>query len=56
MNDKGIQLLTMSNLKGKAWVFGDNINTDIIIPFRFKREETNNPYEMAKYAMYGYDP
>ncbi|HJT50181.1 MAG TPA: 3-isopropylmalate dehydratase small subunit [Nitrososphaeraceae archaeon] len=41
--------------KGRAWVFGDNINTDIIIPFRFK-SRTNDPYEMAKYAMYGYDP
>ena len=40
---------------GKAWIFGDNINTDIIIPFRFK-SRTNDPYEMAKYAMYGYDP
>jgi 3-isopropylmalate/(R)-2-methylmalate dehydratase small subunit len=42
-------------LKGKAWVFGDNINTDIIIPFKFK-SRTNDPYEMAKYAMYGFDP
>lgn len=41
--------------KGRAWVFGDNINTDIIIPFRFK-SRTNDPYELAKYAMYGYDP
>jgi 3-isopropylmalate/(R)-2-methylmalate dehydratase small subunit len=41
--------------RGKAWLFGDNINTDIIIPFRFK-SRTNDPYEMAKYAMYGYDP
>jgi len=44
-----------STTKGKAWIFGDNINTDIIIPFRFK-SRTNDPYEMAKYAMYGYDP
>ena len=43
------------NLKGRSWVFGDNINTDIIIPFRFK-SRTNDPYEMAKYAMYGLDP
>ena len=42
-------------LKGKAWSFGDNINTDIIIPFRFK-SRTNDPHEMAKYAMYGLDP
>jgi 3-isopropylmalate/(R)-2-methylmalate dehydratase small subunit len=38
-----------------AWIFGDNINTDIIIPFRFK-SRTNDPFEMAKYAMYGFDP
>ncbi|MDQ3807627.1 MAG: 3-isopropylmalate dehydratase small subunit [Thermoproteota archaeon] len=44
-----------STPKGKAWVFGDDINTDIIIPFRFK-SRTNDPYEMAKYAMYGIDP
>jgi 3-isopropylmalate/(R)-2-methylmalate dehydratase small subunit len=42
-------------LVGRAWLFGDNINTDIIIPFRFK-SRTNDPYEMAKYAMYGFDP
>jgi 3-isopropylmalate/(R)-2-methylmalate dehydratase small subunit len=48
--------MTIINIiKGKAWVFGDNINTDIIIPFRFK-SRTNDPYELAKYAMYGYDP
>src|ERR687898_3434202 len=46
---------SISITKGKAWIFGDNINTDIIIPFRFK-SRTNDPYEMAKYAMYGYDP
>jgi 3-isopropylmalate/(R)-2-methylmalate dehydratase small subunit len=31
------------------------VNTDIIIPFRFKAR-TNDPVEMAKYAMYGLDP
>jgi 3-isopropylmalate dehydratase small subunit len=46
---------TNAILHGKAWVFGDDINTDIIIPFRFK-SRTNDPYEMAKYAMYGIDP
>jgi 3-isopropylmalate/(R)-2-methylmalate dehydratase small subunit len=46
---------TEAVLGGKAWVFGDDINTDIIIPFRFK-SRTNDPNEMAKYAMYGIDP
>src|ERR671932_2270257 len=47
--------VTSAIFNGKVWVFGDDINTDIIIPFRFK-SRTNDPYEMAKYAMYGYDP
>ena len=46
---------TEALLQGKAWVFGDDINTDIIMPFRFK-SRTNDPNEMAKYAMYGIDP
>ena len=45
---------TEAILQGKAWVFGDDINTDIIMPFRFK-SRTNDPNEMAKYAMYGID-
>lgn len=50
-----IPTTTSSTLSGKAWVFGDDINTDIIIPFRFK-SRTNDPYELAKYSMYGIDP
>jgi 3-isopropylmalate/(R)-2-methylmalate dehydratase small subunit len=46
---------TEAVLQGKAWVFGDDINTDIIMPFRFK-SRTNDPNEMAKYVMYGIDP
>jgi 3-isopropylmalate/(R)-2-methylmalate dehydratase small subunit len=46
---------TEAVLEGKTWVFGDDINTDIIMPFRFK-SRTNDPNEMAKYAMYGIDP
>src|SRR5437764_14484646 len=44
-----------SVLKGRTWVWPDDVNTDIIIPFRFKAR-TNDPVEMAKYAMYGFDP
>jgi len=55
MSNQKHPVINPVNLKGKAWVFGDNINTDIIIPFRFK-SRTNDPYEMAKYAMYGFDP
>ncbi|TMI59312.1 3-isopropylmalate dehydratase, partial [Candidatus Bathyarchaeota archaeon] len=42
-------------MRGRAWVWPDDVNTDIIIPFRFKAR-TNDPVEMAKYAMYGFDP
>lgn len=48
-------VIATSTPRGKTWVFGDDINTDIIIPFRFK-SRTNDPYEMAKYAMFGIDP
>ena len=42
-------------IRGRTWVWPDDVNTDIIIPFRFKAR-TNDPLEMAKYAMYGFDP
>src|SRR6266568_299078 len=42
-------------IRGRTWVWPDDVNTDIIIPFRFKAR-TNDPVEMAKYAMYGFDP
>ncbi len=48
-------MTTTTILKGRAWVWPDDVNTDIIIPFRFKAR-TNDPVEMAKYAMYGFDP
>ncbi len=48
-------MTTPTVLRGRAWVWPDDVNTDIIIPFRFKAR-TNDPFEMAKYAMYGFDP
>jgi len=33
---------------GRAWVFGDNVSTDYIIPGRFNI--TNDPKELRKYA------
>ncbi len=48
-------MTTPSVLSGRSWVWGDDVNTDIIIPFRFKAR-TNDPVEMAKYCMYGFDP
>ena len=48
-------MTTPTLLRGRSWVWGDDVNTDIIIPFRFKAR-TNDPVEMAKYCMYGFDP
>lgn len=40
--------------KGKAWIFGDDVNTDLIIPGKYL--ELVDPEEMAKHAMEGIDP
>lgn len=42
-------------IKGRVWKFGDNIDTDVIIPYKYKAA-TTDPYELAKYAMSGLDP
>jgi len=34
---------------GKAWKFGDDVNTDLIIPARYLN--TSDPAELAKYCM-----
>jgi len=36
-------------LKGKVWKFGDNIDTDAIIPARYLN--TSDPVELAKHLM-----
>ncbi len=36
-------------MKGKAWKFGNNIDTDLIIPARYLN--SHNPQELAKHAM-----
>lgn len=41
-------------LKGKAHSFGDNIDTDIIIPARYLN--TTDPSELAVHCMEGIDP
>ncbi|CAD7771667.1 2,3-dimethylmalate dehydratase small subunit [Candidatus Methanoperedenaceae archaeon GB37] len=41
-------------ITGKAWCFGDNIDTDIIIPARYLN--TSDPQELAKHCMEGIRP
>jgi 3-isopropylmalate/(R)-2-methylmalate dehydratase small subunit len=41
-------------LKGKAWKFGDNVDTDVIIPARYLN--TTDPQELAKHCMEDADP
>ena len=41
-------------MKGKCWKFGNNIDTDMIIPARYLN--TSDPEELAKYAMQDADP
>jgi len=42
-------------LKGKAWKFGDNISTDLIIPGRYFHLRSNLP-ELAKHTLEDADP
>ncbi|HEX9038671.1 MAG TPA: 3-isopropylmalate dehydratase small subunit [Ktedonobacterales bacterium] len=39
---------------GRAWVYGDNVDTDVIIPARYLL--TSDPLELAKRAMEDIDP
>ena len=41
-------------MKGKCWKFGNDINTDLIIPGRYLN--TTNPKELAKHCMEDCDP
>ncbi len=44
----------MEKIKGKVWKFGDNIDTDVIIPGRYLR--TFSLDDLASHVMEGVDP
>ena len=44
----------MMTIKGKAWNFGDDVNTDFILPGRYL--ELTDPKKLAEHAMEGIDP
>ena len=41
-------------IKGKAWVYGDNVDTDVIIPARYLT--TTDVGELARHALQDLDP
>ena len=44
----------MAEIRGKVWNFGDNIDTDVIIPGRYLR--TFNPKDLALHVLEGERP
>ncbi len=47
-------MVSLMELKGKIWKFGDNVDTDAIIPARYLN--TSDPAELAKHCMEDADP
>ncbi len=41
-------------IKGRAWTFGDDVDTDVIIPARYL--VTDDPVELGAHCMEGIDP
>ncbi|MEA3350098.1 MAG: 3-isopropylmalate dehydratase, partial [Chloroflexota bacterium] len=45
----------MSDIKGRVWKYGDNVNTDVIFPGKYTYT-VSDPKEMPKYALEDLDP
>lgn len=45
----------MNTLRGRVWKFGDGVDTDVIIPYKYKAK-TIEPEELGPHAMEGLDP
>ena len=44
------------DIKGKVWTFGDDINTDLIFPNKYKHYVIDDIPKSGQYAMVGIDP
>jgi len=44
----------LSMIRGKAWIFGDDVDTDVIIPGKYLRTKDTSLW--AKHVMEGLDP
>jgi 3-isopropylmalate/(R)-2-methylmalate dehydratase small subunit len=44
------------NIQGKVWVFGEDVNTDLIFPNKYKHVVGDDVPKSALYAMVGVDP
>ena len=47
-------MMSSINMVGKTWKYGDDVNTDLIVPGKYL--ELVDPEEMALHAMEGIDP
>jgi 3-isopropylmalate/(R)-2-methylmalate dehydratase small subunit len=47
--------MTKLELAGRAWVYGDDVNTDVIFPGKYTYT-VNEPAEMARHALEDLDP
>ncbi len=45
----------MANIQGRAWKYGDNINTDVIFPGKYTYT-VSDPQEMPQHALEDLDP